>query len=121
MSWLQVPRLRFVGSEKWDSGETVRWREVPFPPCAKTHFPWRWFQATTRVASVPLRKLCATQSRVTEHGLEKYRRGFGAGNLPLVYARADGTYEIHDGHHRLVAAMLRGVKSARVRVVPTVR
>jgi ParB-like chromosome segregation protein Spo0J len=52
---------------------------------------------------------------VTENGVKRYMSDAGD-ELPMVY-KYRGELFIADGHHRLVAAWLRGNKTAVVRVV----
>ena len=99
--------------ERWGDGTIVIFRRVPLPVRRKPAVPTR---APDRVEVVPTARLWASQSTVTEHGVDAYLRGV-PGPLPVVFAESDGTYTIVDGHHRIVAALLRGAQAIRARVV----
>lgn len=81
------------------------------------------------IALVNLSDLWAIQTTVNDERLVQHldnpylvepgRRAQGHGGLidrPIV-VRKDGLLYIHDGHHRLTAATLRGQKTAKVRLV----
>lgn len=81
------------------------------------------------IALVNLRDLNAIQTTVNDERLVQHldrpdmvapgTRGAGHGGLvdkPVV-VRKDGVLYIHDGHHRLTAATLRGQDTAKVRLV----
>lgn len=81
------------------------------------------------IALVNLRDLHAIQHTVNDERLMQHAespdlvapgtRGSGHGGLidrPVV-VRKDGVLYIHDGHHRLTAATLRGQETAKVRLV----
>lgn len=100
--------------EEWedeDGHHEVVWRVSPFPYRRK---PLRGREAPPR--DIPLARLYGSQHYVTEVGLEKWRKGYGEDDLPYVFAEKDGTFTVGDGHHRLVAAWLRGETHARVRI-----
>ena len=110
-----VESLPKAGEETWDDGTHVVWRASPFPHRSKPQLPSRLADAA-QVRKVSLASLNSSQRRVTQHGVEKHLKA-AAAELPLVYREIDGRHTIGDGHHRLVAAHLKGAKSARVRVV----
>ncbi len=81
------------------------------------------------IALVNLSDLMGIQGSVNEEQLSKHlynpklipegSRGAGHGGLidrPVV-VRKDGQFYIHDGHHRLTAAQLRGQTTAKVRFI----
>lgn len=81
------------------------------------------------IALVNLQDLWAIQTTVNDERLVQHldnpylvepgKRAQGHGGLidrPIV-VRKDGVLYIHDGHHRLTAASLRGQKTAKVRLV----
>lgn len=108
--------------ETWDDGTKVTFRRTPFPKGSKPNVPGRLHDTAT-VEHVDLDSLRSSQGRVTENGVQQYagkqldEHAHDKTDLPLVYRMKDGTHVIGDGHHRLVAARLRGEKTAPVRVV----
>lgn len=113
--------LPFVREEIWDDGTHVIFREVPFLVGHKPFVP-QSAHKNAHQEVVPLAKLVATQSVVTDTGLEMHSPGnvprFESYDyeLPMTYQK-DGLYYIADGHHRLTARWLTGKKTARVQVV----
>lgn len=103
--------LRVLEREPWPDGVVLVWLESPFPYERKPFVTKQSFHQET----VPLASLIGTQKRVTAIGVEKYLRHDGDA-LPMVYRTRTGLY-IADGHHRLVAARIRGEKTAIVRVI----
>ena len=106
--------LPIVGREDWDDGTIVTWLGSPVPIARKPIVPSRLHLRAKR-KRVALASLAGTQLRVTENGVRRYMEDAGD-ELPLVY-KYRGESIIADGHHRLVAALLRGNKTAFVRVV----
>jgi hypothetical protein len=114
-----VKSLPKVGEETWDDGTHITWRASPFPHRSKPQLPSR-LHNDAEVRKVPLASLNSSQTRVTEHGVLKHLKVAAsdkASDLPLVYREHDGSHTIGDGHHRLVAAHLRGATFAQARVV----
>ena len=113
-----MAQLPILERETWDNGTEVVFRAVPFDSVRKPACPAR-LHATAFRECIPLSLVRATQKRVSESGVEKYllRLGPGEDYPPLVYLRRDGTYAVADGHHRLVAAFLRGCEQVQVLVV----
>jgi hypothetical protein len=94
------PTLEVVDTEEWDDGTVVEFVAVPFPYERK---PLAYRDDPTAQGSVRLDELIATQRRVTKAGV------MGAGDAPItVLQTTDGRRYIADGHHRAVAAWLRG-------------
>jgi ParB-like nuclease domain len=92
---------------------------IPLPFERKPQFPDRWNDRYHK-ESVPIDRMIATQSHVTEMGLRQYRLPTTpkhAYDLPIVYRTDDGRLYIADGHHRIVAALKRGERSIMARVV----
>jgi hypothetical protein len=106
--------LPIVDREGWDDGTIVTWLGSPFPIARKPIVPSRLHLQAKR-KRVTLSSLIGTQDRVTENGVKRYMSDAGD-ELPMVY-KYRGELFIADGHHRLVAAWLRGNKTAVVRVV----
>lgn len=69
-----------------------------------------------RRSSVPIVSLLATQTVVTQDGVLRYLRHPRSGTPPLVYETDAGRF-VADGHHRIVAAIVRGQESIAVDVV----
>ena len=92
--------LPVVDTEEWDDGTVVEFVAVPFPYERK---PLAYRDDPTARGPVHLADLIATQRRVTKAGV------MGAGDAPItVLQTTDGRRYITDGHHRAVAAWLRG-------------
>jgi hypothetical protein len=118
-----IATLPATRSEVWpegaeDTGGVVQFRRVPFPVVHKYIVPSRVTKSWT-VRTVPFNKIRATQHEVTDRGLLRFllnppRR---QEDLPLVlHLLPSDIYEVQDGHHRLVAAFLRGRTSTKVKV-----
>lgn len=114
------PGLPIIDREVWPDGTEVAWLASPFPFERKPVVPARMLR-DFRVGWVDLATLIGTQHRVTRSGVEKYERPQGPtrdpADLPLVLHANSGKSYIADGHHRLVAAHLRGEPRARARIV----
>jgi hypothetical protein len=106
--------LPIVDREKWDDGTIVTWLGSPFPIARKPIVPSRLHLQAKR-KRVALSLLIGTQDRVTEKGVKRYMNDAGD-ELPMVY-KYRGELFIADGHHRLVASLLRGNNTAVVRMV----
>lgn len=107
-------KLDVVDREVWDDGTVVTFLRVPFPVERKPFVTGKQ-DAAARPAQVPITCMVATQRRVTDVGLKKYARST-RGDLPLIYRQGDRCY-IADGHHRVIAAAMRGAHTIRARVV----
>lgn len=113
-----IPALTETRRETWDDGTEVVFLRVPFPVRRKPQVPAKAIKGAV-VAEVQVSTLVASQSEVTWKGLRQYKAKTPrnpASDLPLVIYE-DGLNYIQDGHHRLVAAALRGDCSVRVRQV----
>jgi hypothetical protein len=104
-----------LDSEEWPDGKVIKWRASPFPYRRYPALPSR-LDAQAKVEMIPLDKLYGSQRRVTEHGVKQYLEN-PKHDPPMVYAEHDGTYTMRDGHHRAVAAQLRGEKQLQAKVV----
>lgn len=97
---------------------------VPFPFERKPQIPSRWHDRYVKEI-VPIDRMIATQSYVTEKGVRQYRGSkplhlrapASDSDLPIVYRTDDGRLYIADGHHRIVAAIRRGEHTIKARVV----
>lgn len=97
--------------EEWPDGTKITHHKIPLPFRRKPVLP---FRLPERVVAVPLDRIFASQSTVTDVGLCKRST---PGDLPIVYKERDGTFTTADGHHRIVRALLRGRKRLKMRVV----
>lgn len=91
---------------------------VSLPFERKPQIPSRWHDRY-RKEIVPINRMIATQSYVTEKGVRHHRTTAAKHDidLPLVYRTDDGRLYIADGHHRIVAAIRRGDANVRARVI----
>ena len=91
---------------------------IPFPYERKPMVPGGLHKYAHK-GRVSVADLIATQSHVTDVGLAKYVKAkrVPTSELPLVYKTDDGRYYIADGHHRIVAAVMRGQKQVDARIV----
>ena len=118
----KLEQLPIIRKEDWPGGVVVTFLKSPFPPFAGRypHVPSRVVDTVLRdpkaTETVRLKDIRSSQSEVTDVGLRKYQNGFGR-DLPLLFALADGTFAIQDGHHRLTALWLRGKTSTSAKVV----
>jgi hypothetical protein len=96
-----VDDLPVVDVERWDDGTVVEWIAVPFPYERK---PLRYRDDPVSFGNVvPLAALIATQRKVTAEGVRRAKA------TPItVLETHDGRLYVADGHHRAVAAWLRG-------------
>jgi len=112
--------LPVLDREIWPDGTEVVWLASPFPSERKPVVPVRLLK-DFRVDWVDLAALTGTQHRATRHGVDKYevpqQTTRDPADLPLVLHASSGKNYVADGHHRLVAAYLRGEPRARVRIV----
>lgn len=114
--------LKFDREETWgpDSGApgVVRFYRVPFPIERKIPVPSK---APYLVKEIPLKQVRATQSVVSDRGIRHYLNGplttTVDAELPLVIRTPEGTFQIGDGHHRVVSAKLQGEQFVLARVV----
>lgn len=113
-----LSKLPSAGEEDWDDGTHVQWHESPFPFRRAPPVPSK-LTARAQVRSIPLEGLHGSQKRVTAKGVIHHldQKPVDEKDLPLVYKERDGSHTIGDGHHRLVAASLRGQSHAQARVV----
>ena len=107
--------LTFSHDDPWPDGLVVKFYLVPFPYRRKPVINVREEAARPqRIADVPMALLNASQRGVTDTGLAKAHKVTA---LPRAYEEEDGRYTIADGHHRVVAAWLRGEDQVRIRII----
>ena len=97
------PPLEEVGRETWDDGTEIVWVGVPAPYERK---PLSYRDDPQTLGVVRIADLIATQRKITRHGIDHYLATPGA---PIrVLQTRDGRQYVADGHHRVVAAIVRG-------------
>ncbi len=102
-----------IDTDTLEDGTVVKYVAAPFPVERK---PLAYRDDPKAQGLVNLSTLIATQRRVTVAGVEKYldeRLRPGSARMPaiLVYETSDGRQYIADGHHRAVAALIRGLEA----------
>ena len=117
----KLHNLKTVETEKWDDGTEVIFKKIPIPLVSRKPFVPSKMIDDAEIGSVDVNSLVSTQGKVTQSGVEKYlepqKDSSNPLNYPLVYRTKDGTAFIQDGHHRAVAALLRGDKQLKARIV----
>jgi hypothetical protein len=109
--------LPVAGEDESPEMGKILFRESPFQFRRPPFVPSRIVD-TAQPGHVPIDKLFGSQKRITDHGVRAKLTSDQQDDPILAYSEPDGTYTIGDGHHRAVAAYLRGDKSVAAKIVP---
>ena len=76
------------------------------------------FQSEGDTEEIPISKLRTYQSTLIKEKLGKFEQKYddegGVSKPPIVYELADGTCLLHDGNHRVAAALSKGAENITV-------
>jgi hypothetical protein len=99
-----------------DTGRKLKLYRIPLLLRKKPRL--KKLSVNASIVRLPIEKLLATQLLVSDKGLQEHKSA--TAEMPIVY-KVDGDLYINDGHHKVVAAKLRGESHINVKLYRGVR